>query len=78
MQRSSKNKLWLSDLAPDGVRIVVDWDNFTVGNSVFIPAINSEELITQVKLLCLRNGWTIDYRQRIENKLWGVRFWRML
>jgi len=78
VQRSSKNKLRYSDLAPDKVLILVDWDKFVAGSSVFIPAINVEELITQVKLLALRNFWTIEYRQRIENKLWGVRFWRML
>lgn len=78
MQRSSKNKLRHSDLAPDGVKILVDWGKFTVGSSVFVPAINIDELIVQVKLLALRNLWTIEYRQRIENKLWGVRFWRML
>ena len=78
MQRSVKNKILQSDLAPDEVRIIVDWDKFTIGSSVFVPAINVEELVTQVKLLALRNLWTIEYRQRIENKLWGVRFWRML
>jgi hypothetical protein len=78
VQRSVKNKILQTDLAPDEVRIIVDWDKFTIGSSVFVPAVDTAELITQVKLIALRNLWTIEYRHRIENKLWGVRFWRVL
>ena len=37
--------LKISDLNPDGVRIIVAWDELVIGASVFIPCINTEEAI---------------------------------
>jgi hypothetical protein len=34
-------RVMLTDISPDGVRIVVDWDKFKPGASVFIPCINT-------------------------------------
>ena len=31
-----------SDLNPDGVRVVIDWEKFLVGMSIFIKCINTE------------------------------------
>ena len=39
--------LKISDLNPDGVRIIVAWDELVVGASVFIPCINTEEAMKQ-------------------------------
>ena len=33
--------LRLDDLAPDGVKIVVDWDAMVANASVFIPCVNN-------------------------------------
>lgn len=73
----NKNRIRNTDLAPDGVRILIDWEKLVLGASIFIPAVNTPELITQFKS-AMPEDWKIEYRNRIENGKWGVRFWRML
>jgi hypothetical protein len=51
----------LTDISPDGVRIVVDWDKFKPGASVFIPCINTAKAIDV----------------RVEDGKYGVRVWRL-
>jgi len=74
----NKNRIQHTDLAPDGVRIVLDWGAIEVGSSIFIPAVNVVELIVQFQSVANSKHWTIEHRVRIENGKWGVRFWRML
>jgi hypothetical protein len=76
--RFSLNRLRLDDLAPDGVRIVIPWDRFGVGASVFIPCVNTLELVRQVHEVTSAKGWTMHYRPGIEVGKWGVRIWRQL
>jgi len=76
--RFSKNKVRVDELAPDGVRIIISWDSFTVGASVFIPCINTLELVRQVHKLTTPWKWVIHYRPGIEKGRWGVRIWRRL
>jgi len=66
------------DLAPDGVRIIVDWDRFTVGTSFFVPCVDVLEAKKQVKKVVEDRGWKVDSRLRIEDECFGVRFWRVL
>ena len=73
-----KNRVRVDDLAPDGVRIVVPWDSFPVDASVFIPCVNTLELVRQVHELTALREWIMHYRPGIENGRWGVRIWRRL
>lgn len=66
------------DLNPDGVRIVVDWDGMGVGSSIFIPCINTEKAMRQVKKVIAEKGWDVKYRVRIEDNKLGLRIWRFL
>ncbi len=66
------------DLAPDGVRIIVDWDKFTVGTSFFVPCVDVLEAKKQVKKVVEARSWKVDSRLRIEDECFGVRFWRVL
>jgi hypothetical protein len=66
------------DLAPDGVRIIVDWGKFTVGTSFFVPCVDILEAKKQVKKITEDKGWKVDSRLRIEDECFGVRFWRVL
>ena len=66
------------DLAPDGVRIEVNWDSMSIGTSIFIPCINTEDAIKEVNHICTEKGWEITSRVRIENGCLGVRFWRKM
>lgn len=77
LRRHPNKRVRYTDLAPDGVRIVIDWDSMDVGASIFIPAVNTTELIAQFKTT-MPQDWKIEYRNRIESGKWGVRFWRML
>lgn len=74
----AKNRVRFDDIAPDGVLIVVNWADFIVGSSLFIPAIDTTELIAQVYEVAGRYKWQLEHRFRVENKRQGVRFWRML
>lgn len=60
------------------MRIWVDWDNFPVNASVFIPAIDSEKLHKQLKFVAEVYGWAMETRIRIENSKLGVRVWRVM
>lgn len=68
----------LGQLCPDGVVIEVNWKNFEVGSSVFIPAINLAELEKQVKNIAIKMGFQIKSAERIEKSKLGMRFWRIL
>ena len=34
--------LKVDDLNPDGLRITVDWEDMSVGASIFVPCVNEE------------------------------------
>ena len=38
-------RLMITDLSPDGVRIVVDWSKFLPGTYIFIPCVNTKRAI---------------------------------
>ena len=66
------------DLNPDGVRIVVNWDNMVTSSSVFVPCVNAQEAIRQIKNIVKTKGWDIKTNVRVENNKLGVRIWRIL
>lgn len=71
-------RLRLSDLSPDGVRIVVDWEGFVVGSSIFIPAINTTETLIQIRAICDIPKYVVEHRIRVEGGRYGVRVWRVV
>ena len=66
------------DLQPDGIRIVVDWEQMVVGASIFVPCINTEEVKKQVAKIAKKKGWETKLFTRIEDGRFGVRIWRTL
>lgn len=64
------------DLIPDGVRIVVAWEDMGVGTSIFIPCINTTQAVKEVKQITAERGWGVETRVCNENGLHGVRIWR--
>ena len=66
----------IDGLDPDGVHIVVLWDDMRVGQSVFIPCINSTACLRQVRAVFGRRGWEMTTRIGAEGSIWGVRIWR--
>jgi len=71
-------RLKIDDVCADGARIVVDWNKFSVGRSVFIPCIDVEETKKQVREITSRKSMKIKALPRVENGMFGVRFWRVL
>jgi len=68
--------LKVDDLNPDGVRIVVKWDDMVVGASVFIPCVNTEEAMRQAAKIVVGKGYETEARVVIEDEILGVRIWR--
>jgi len=69
--------LKIDDINPDGIRTVIRWDKFIVGASFFVPCIDTEKAVTQLKKIATTKGFRIECRVQIENRKMGVRCWRM-
>tara|TARA_R110000803_G_scaffold10912_10_gene33218 strand:+ start:750 stop:959 length:210 start_codon:yes stop_codon:yes gene_type:complete len=67
----------LTDISPDGVRVVIDWSKFVPGTSVFIPAINTNKAVEHLLKAVRIDKEHITKRVCIENGKYGVRVWRM-
>ena len=65
------------DLNPDGVRIIVNWDNMVTGSSVFILSVNVQEALSQIKKVMNDKGWEYQMQIRVEDERLGVRVWRL-
>jgi len=70
--------LKVDDLNPDTVKIIVQWDDMVVGASVFIPCIDTEKAKQQVEKVVTAKSWQVETRVRIENKMFGLRIWRIV
>ena len=64
------------DLNPDGVRIIVNWDNMVTSSSVFILCVNTQVAIEQAKKITTAKGWQTENQVRVEDGKLGVRIWR--
>ena len=65
------------DLNPDGVRIIVNWDDMVAGSSVFILSVNTQEALSQIKSVMNDKGWKYQMQIRVEDEKLGVRVWRL-
>jgi hypothetical protein len=65
-------------IAPDGLIIFLDMQQFEVGMSMFVPAIKLQTARKQIKKLTKEKGWEVSFADRIEDGKLGVRFWRLL
>jgi hypothetical protein len=66
------------DINPDGVWVVVKWEDFVVGSSFFVPCINTKRCVQQVKDVVTPRGYDIVQNVTVENDRLGVRIWRLL
>ena len=65
------------DLNPDGIRIIVNWDDMVAGSSVFILSVNTQEALSQIKSVMNDKGWKYQMQIRVEDEKLGVRVWRL-
>jgi len=70
--------LKIEDLNPDGIRIVVNWDELKVSGSVFIPCVDTEKTKDQVSTVASLRQWEVKHEVRVENRTLGLRVWRTL
>tara|TARA_R110000765_G_C18839290_1_gene597771 strand:- start:105 stop:317 length:213 start_codon:yes stop_codon:yes gene_type:complete len=68
--------LKIDDLNPDGVRIIVKWDDLVVGTSAFIPCVNTEEAMRQAAKILVGRDYKTEARVVVEDEILGVRIWR--
>jgi len=68
----------IEDLNPDGIRIVVNWDELKVSGSVFIPCVDTEKTKDQVSTVASLRQWGVKHEVRVENNLLGLRIWRTM
>jgi hypothetical protein len=66
----------LDEIDPDGVRIILPWDELGVGCSFFVPCVNSDTCKRQIGVIAQRLGITLTFRARVEGQHLGLRVWR--
>jgi hypothetical protein len=70
-------RLKQTDISPDGVRIVIDWDKFVVGTSVFIPCLNTKKAIADIVDASGIPKKDLLKRISIEGGKYGIRVWKL-
>lgn len=70
-------RLMVTDISPDGVRIVIDWSKFVPGASVFIPCVNTVKAMSDIVDASGVSRKDMTHRVRIEDGKYGVRVWRL-
>lgn len=61
----------------DGVEYVIDWENFTVGSSFFLPCLRDEEGRQRVEQKMNRLGFKVLIKVVVEDGIRGLRVWRV-
>ncbi len=66
------------DIDPDGVRIILGWDKFSSGTSMFVPCINTTEAIAQLRKIAKERGYKVVMQVVTKHTRLGVRIWRIV
>jgi hypothetical protein len=61
---------------PDGIAIMIPFSRLVLGDSVFIPCVNTKECAAQLHESAEVWQIGITTRVRVEHDILGVRFWR--
>lgn len=60
-----------------GLNFRVNWRNFVVGASFFIPSLDPEKALPQVKRTVKRLGYKVKTQIVVEKGILGLRVWRI-
>jgi len=63
-------------ISVSGAFVQIDWSLFRVGMSMFVPCIDTEKTLADVKKVFKKRKWRMVHVIRIENAVYGIRFWR--
>ena len=58
--------------------ILIQWDKFQPGTSIFIPCLNRGAVERYLLKECRRMKFEVVSRKVVENKKYGVRIWRTM
>ena len=61
----------------EGIPVIIEWHAMVLGASFFIPALDTEPLIKTILYNARQLGIRLKYKEKIENGLFGIRFWRI-
>ena len=61
-----------------GLDFRVNWKNFVVGSSFFIPCLDTDMALAQINRTVKRLGFTIKSQIVVEKGLTGLRIWRIM
>tara|TARA_Y100000590_G_scaffold426150_1_gene534886 strand:+ start:324 stop:530 length:207 start_codon:yes stop_codon:yes gene_type:complete len=60
-----------------GITFNIEWDKFKRSSSFFIPCLNSKEAKRVLRIACKHKKYKVRMKVVIENKVRGVRVWRL-
>lgn len=66
------------EIAPDGVRIAVNWDELAIGWSVFVPCIATSRAKNQLNSIATARGIRLRHYICVEQGMYGIRIYRTL
>lgn len=61
----------------DGIHYSVNWPEFTVGSSFFVPCIHDEAGRARIEAKMQRLGYRVIIKVVIEDNVRGLRVWRV-
>lgn len=61
----------------DGIDYVLNWDEFTVGSSFFIPCLNDTRARQLLETKLKRLGYRFIIKLVVEDGIRGLRVWRV-
>ena len=61
----------------EGIEYELDWDSFSVGASVFIPTVATDNVIKQVRSSANQHNAQVVCRIGERGGFWGVGIWRV-
>lgn len=60
----------------DNVRLAIDWNRWELGQSIFVPCVDPDTLIQQMRRRAKHHKYVLTAKECVERGLFGVRFWR--
>jgi hypothetical protein len=61
----------------EGIPVAIEWHAMVLGASFFIPALDTGPLIEAILYNSRQLDMKLKYKEKIENGLLGIRFWRI-
>jgi len=62
----------------DGVKFAIRGSDIGAGTSFFIPCVEAQKVVSQVRKHFRHRKWKLKYVAREEKGYFGVRIWRIL